>query len=120
MAAASTLTTPLPARRGEGLPNRGDLTSTPHVIPSVVEVTAAGSATAMRELLAKSVEDPVVVRALLGTWLQDVRTLTSRRTGAARRRAHDGLALFARAPADTSVPALWVGRVGSTRVAATD
>lgn len=120
MAVAATLTNPLPARRGEGLPNRGDLTSTPHVIPSVVDVDAAGSATAMRELLAKSVEDPVVVQALLGTWLQDVRTLSSRRAGAVRRREHNRLAPFARAHADTSVPALWVGRVGSTRVAATD
>ncbi len=96
------------------------MTSTQHVIPSVVEVAAAGSATAMQELRAKSVEDPVVVQALLGKWLQEVRTLTSRRTGAAPRREHDGLAPFARAHADTSVPALRISRVGSTRVAATD
>jgi hypothetical protein len=156
MAVASTLTNPLPARRGEGLPRRGDLsqrplpapepqraplaagrrragahhaephrglvyvTSTQQVIPSVVEVDAAGSATAMRELLATSVEDPVVVQALLGKWLQDVRTLTSRRTGAAPCREPDGLAPFACTHAYTSVPALPISRVGRTRVTATE
>ena len=62
------------------------MTRTQQVIPSVVEVAAAGSATAMQELLAKSVEDPVVVQALLGKWLQDVRTRTRRRTGTTPRR----------------------------------
>jgi len=53
------------------------VTSKQQVIPYVVEVDAAGSARALQELRAKSVEDPVVVQALLGKWLQDLRTLTS-------------------------------------------
>ena len=96
------------------------VTSTQQVIPSVVEVDAAGSARAMQELRATSVEDPVVVQALLGKWLQDVRTLTSRRTGAGPRREHDGLAPFARTHAYTSVLALRISRVGRTCVAAAD
>ena len=48
-----------------------------HIVPYVVEVDEAGSARAMVELRARTVEDPLVVQAILRKWLQDLRTLTT-------------------------------------------
>jgi len=53
------------------------VTARQQVIPYIVEVDEAGSAQAMAELRARTVEDPLVVQAILRKWLQDLRTLTT-------------------------------------------
>jgi len=53
------------------------VTSKQQVVPYIVEVDAAGSARALAELRAQTVEDPLVIQALLRKWVQDIRTLTT-------------------------------------------
>lgn len=53
------------------------VTNHQQVIPYLIEVDEAGSARAVAELRARTVEDPLVVQAILRKWLQDLRTLTT-------------------------------------------
>lgn len=53
------------------------VTSQQQIAPYIVEVDAAGSAVAMQELRAQTVQDPVVVAALLKRFLTDIRTVST-------------------------------------------
>src|SRR5262245_29224403 len=53
------------------------VTSKQQIAPYIVEVDAAGSAVAIRELRAEAVQDPLVVATLLKRFLTDIRTLST-------------------------------------------
>src|SRR5215207_4220398 len=53
------------------------VTSKQQIAPYMVEVEAAGSAVAIRELRANTVQDPLVVATLLKRFLTDIRTLST-------------------------------------------
>jgi len=53
------------------------VTSKQQIAPYLVEVDAAGSAVAIRELRAETVQDPLVVATLLKRFLTDIRTLST-------------------------------------------
>jgi type IV secretion system protein TrbF len=53
------------------------VTSRQQIAPYIVEVDAAGSAVAIRELRAEAVHDPVIVGTLLKRFLTDIRTVST-------------------------------------------
>jgi len=53
------------------------VTNRQQTTPYIVEVDAAGVAGAIRELRAETVQDPVVLSAVLKRWLTDIRTISS-------------------------------------------
>jgi type IV secretion system protein VirB5 len=53
------------------------VTGKQQIAPYIVEVDAAGSAVAIRELRAETVQDPLVIAAVLRRFLADIRTLST-------------------------------------------
>jgi type IV secretory pathway TrbF-like protein len=53
------------------------VTNQQQIAPYVVEVDAAGTAAAIRELRAEAVHDPVILAALLKQWILQIRTIST-------------------------------------------
>src|SRR5262245_13012598 len=53
------------------------VTNQQQIAPYVVEVDAAGTAAAIRELRAEAMHDPLLLSALLKQWITQMRTITS-------------------------------------------
>jgi type IV secretory pathway TrbF-like protein len=53
------------------------VTNRQQITPYIVEVDAAGVAVAIRELRAESVQEPLVLMAVLKRWITDMRTVSS-------------------------------------------
>ena len=53
------------------------VTNKQQIAPYIVEVDAAGTAAAIRELRAEAVHDPLILSALLKHWITQIRTISS-------------------------------------------
>ena len=53
------------------------VTNKQQIAPYIVEVDAAGTAAAIRELRAEAVHDPLILSALLKHWLTQIRTIST-------------------------------------------